>query len=76
MTDGTTPKDWEQQPDEPPKWYNLFHIFLRLGPSRTITAAYRIWAGGNSKLSSTASKRAKEWRWEKRAMAEDQTNRQ
>ncbi len=77
MTNDTSPKAWEQQPDEPPNWYNRFEIYLGLGPSRTPTAAYRIWTGGsNSKLSSTASKRAKEWRWEERAIAYDRANRE
>ncbi len=76
MTDDSSPKAWEQQPNEPPNWYNRFEIYLGLGPSRTPTAAYRIWTGGNSKLSSTASKRAKEWRWEERAIAYDRANRE
>ena len=76
MTDKTSPKAWDKQPDEPPNWYNRFEIYLGLGPSRTPTAAYRIWTGGNSKLSSTASKRAKEWRWEDRAIAYDRANRE
>lgn len=76
MTDDTSPKPWEQQPDEPPKWYSRFGIYLSLGPTRTPTAAYRIWTSGNSKLSRTASKRSKEWRWEERAIAWDKAKRE
>ena len=76
MTDKTAPKPWEQQPGEPPKWYSRFGIYLGLGPTRTPTAAYRVWTSGDSKLSRTASKRAKEWRWEERAIAWDKAGRE
>ena len=76
MTDETSPKLWEQQPGEPPKWFERFHIYLKLGPSCTLTAAYHIWTGNDSKLSSTTSTRAREWQWEERAMAYEQANRE
>ena len=76
MTDDTSPKPWDQQPDEPPEWHNRFHIFLTLGPSRTLTAAFHEWSGSDGKHSSTVSQRAKEWRWKERAMAFDQANRE
>ena len=34
MTDVSSPKSWQQQPDEPPEWYNRFHNYLTLGPSQ------------------------------------------
>ncbi len=34
MTDDSSPKSWQQQPDEPPEWYNRFHTYLTLGPSQ------------------------------------------
>ena len=34
MTDDSSPKSWQQQPDEPPVWYNRFHNYLTLGPSQ------------------------------------------
>ena len=76
MTDNTTPKPWEQQPDEPLKWYNRFEIYLGLGPSRSLTAAFHVWTPGNSKLSGTTSKRAKQWRWVERAIAYDRAKRE
>ena len=42
MTDDTSPKSWQPQPDEPPEWYDRFEIYLSLGPSRSLAAAYRI----------------------------------
>ena len=63
MTDDNSPKPWEQQPDEPPVWYNRFHIYLKLGPSRTLPTAYRIWTGSHGRPSKTARNKAKEWRW-------------
>ncbi len=76
MTDDTSPKPWDQQPDEPLVWYNRFHIYLTLGPSRSFTAAFHEWSGSDGKHSSTVSQRAKEWRWKERALAYDQANRE
>ncbi len=75
-TDKTSPGPWEQQPDEPPKWYTRFRLYLRLGPSRNLTAAYRIWANGQSRPSQTTRKKSKEWRWEERAVAYDKAKRE
>ena len=76
MTDDNSPKLWQPQPDEPPVWYNRFHIYLKLGPSRTLPTAYRIWTGSHGRPSRTARNKAKEWRWEERAIAYDQSNRE
>ena len=75
MTDDSSPKPWQQLPDEPPQWYDRFEIYLRLGPSRTLAAAYRIWAGSQGRPSKTARERAEEWRWQERAIAWDKANR-
>ncbi len=75
MTDNPAPKPWDKQPDEPPEWFNRFHIYLTLGPSRTLLAAYHEWSGSKGNHSSTVNKRSKEWRWKERALAFDQANR-
>ncbi len=76
MTEDTSPKPWHQQPDEPPDWYDRFHAFLNLGPSRSLTAAYRKWANSTGKPSSTTSQQYHKWRWKERAMAYDQAKRE
>ena len=76
MTDDSSPKSWHQQPDEPPDWFNRFHTYLTLGPSRTLTAAYREWAKSKGSPSSTASQQYNKWRWKERALAYDQANRE
>ena len=35
------PKPYQQQPGEPDNWYDRFHRFCLLGPSRTIIQCYR-----------------------------------
>ena len=76
MTDDSSPKSWHQQPDEPPDWFNRFHTYLTLGPSRTLTAAYREWANSKGSPSSTASQQYNKWNWKERALAFDQANRE
>ena len=76
MTDDSSPKSWHQQPDEPPDWFNRFHTYLTLGPSRTLTAAYREWAKSKGSPSSTASQQYNKWNWKERALAYDQANRE
>ena len=75
MTDDNSPKLWQPQPDEPPVWYNRFHIYLKLGPSRTLPTAYRIWAGSQGRPSRTTRKQSTNWNWKERAMAYDRANR-
>ena len=76
MTEASPPKPWHQLPDEPPDWYDRFHTFLNLGPSRSLTAAYREWTNSNGKPSSTSSHQYHKWRWKERAMAYDQAKRE
>ena len=35
------PKPYQQQPGEPHNWYDRFHRFCLLGPSRTLIQCYR-----------------------------------
>ena len=76
MTDMTSPKPWERQPDEPVECYARFHIYLMLGPSRNLTAAYQIWANGSSRPPGSLNKEAAFWRWTERAFAYDQDKRE
>jgi len=76
MTEDTSPKPWHQLPDEPPDWYDRFHTYLTLGPSRSLTAAFRKWADSKGSPSSTTSQQYHKWRWKERAMAYDQANRE
>ena len=62
MTDVPSPKSWHQQPDEPPDWFNRFHTYLTLGPSRTLESALGLRANSKSTSSSTVSKQAAKWR--------------
>ena len=75
MTDDASPKLWQPQPDEPPEWYDRFHTYLTLGPSRTLESAFRVRANSNGSPSGTVSRLAAKWRWEERAMAYDTANR-
>ncbi len=74
MTDDNSPKPWKQQSDEPPVWYNRFHTYLTLGPTRTLTTDYRMWANNSGTPTSTVSKQPARWRWKERAMAYDTVN--
>ena len=76
VTDASSPKPLQPQPDEPPEWYDRFHLYLTLGPSRSLSAAYRIWTDSHGKPSGTASKQFALWRWKDSAMAYDQANRE
>ena len=76
MTENTTPQPWKQQPDEPSDWYDRFHVYLMLGPSRTLTAAFRAWAKSRSTPSGALIGHARKWRWKERALAYDQANRE
>jgi hypothetical protein len=73
---------WEQQPDEPAKLYAWFHIFLMLGPSRSISAAYNavqnaktgkkaMEVDGSRVQSQTWTDAARNWHWGARARAWD-----
>lgn len=76
MTDITSPKPWDREPDEPVEWYDRFHIYMTLPSPRTLIAAYRKWTGNNGDPSSTAREMAARWRWKERAFQRDQANRE
>ncbi len=76
MTENTTPQPWKQQPDEPSDWYDRFHVYLMLGPSRTLTAAFRAWAKSRGTPSGALIERARKWRWKERALDYDQAGRE
>ena len=76
MTDAPSPKPWQQQPNDPPKWYDRFHTYLTLGPTRTLTSAFHMWANNSGSPSGTVSKQAAKWLWKERTMAYDTANRQ
>ncbi len=76
MTENKSPKAWERQPDEPLKWFDRFHTYLAMGPTRNLAAAYRSWSGSRGSLSGTAGRKARQWRWKERALAFDRANRQ
>ena len=76
MTENTPPKLCQPQPGEPPEWDDRFHIYLMLGPSRTLAAASRSWTNSGGNHAGAVSKHAANWRWNERALANDQANRQ
>jgi hypothetical protein len=66
---------WEKQPEEPARWYARFDIFRRLGPGRTLEAAYRIAAKAEGLSKKRAGEEwhvhARRWQWRERAEAWD-----
>lgn len=71
---------WEQQPQEPPRWYARFEIFRRMGPRRTLNEAFRIAGeaeGFHGKSASGSWKQqARLWKWRERAEAWDAAQRE
>lgn len=70
---------WDKQPDEPQNWYERFDYYRLLGPLRSVNKAYRRYRqdvdgvdipSGHSRY---WDKLAKEWRWEERAQAWDES---
>lgn len=74
---------WERQADEPNKWFDRFQVYLLLGASRSVYAAYSTWRERSG--ASNARKRAglpqswrqaaAQWNWETRAEAFDENER-
>lgn len=78
--DDETPGDeslpWEQQPGESNLWFSRYHIYLLLGPTRSLLEAYNADLAKKSKEkqsspSSAYSAAAKQWLWKERAAAYD-----
>ena len=75
MNESEERRPWHQQPGESVQWYDRFHAYLMLGNLRTLAAASHLWTGSRSAPSSTASRMAKKWNWQERALAYDQAER-
>ena len=82
-----TPHPWEKIARESPEWFAKFHIYLILGPGRSVLKAYKeylrhhnrripkqLHKSGASIPGAWAGK-VKEFRWKERARAYDQKNR-
>jgi hypothetical protein len=87
MIDGRRGKTMGATEGEPNKWYDRFQIYLLLGSSRSIYAAYTAWRERSGKTPrESAQKRAglpkswvdaaAKWEWVKRAEAFDENERQ
>jgi hypothetical protein len=72
---GPPPEPWEQQPGEPEKAFGRFLVYLRLGPTRTLTEAARMAggrsSGGKYSFGGNWSRYCTEWHWRDRARAWD-----
>lgn len=69
---------WQPLPDEPERWYARFEHYRRLGPERSIAAAYRADAGAGAagRPSKAWYSMAARWRWAMRAEAWDEHTRE
>jgi hypothetical protein len=47
-------KPWDRLPDEPAAQYSRFLVYLSLGPSRSLVAAYRAYSAGTTTPGTTA----------------------
>ena len=73
------PQPWDQQPGEPDRWFGRFQIFLQLGPTRTLRAAYQGTRRGAGDPQAPAHgfanhlwcNAARSWHWRARAAAWD-----
>jgi len=79
--DNIVPQPWEQQPEEPNRWYARFERFRLAGPSRSllgIVNAERQQRGvrkGKS-IPQAWAKNVHKWQWRQRAAAWDEWERQ
>jgi hypothetical protein len=66
---------WERLPDEPAHWHDRFEVYRLLGPTRTLSGAYRFHcqADGSSvrHLPGAWRRAAAQWQWSRRAAAWD-----
>ena len=76
---------WDQWAAEPDLWYTRFHMFLKMGPKRSILGAYKLsledetFTDGTPVLTSVRPGQAwwrmqKEWNWRERAQKFDLAN--
>jgi len=75
--------DWKQQIGEPDPWYAKFHIYLMLGPARSMLASFNEWRSLQKKTTKQATsipptwrEKAKRWEWKERASIYDATVRE
>ena len=71
-------KPWDQQPDEPRLWFKRFSLYLLMGPTRSVAAAYcdeftRRHPGKTCRPQSATNWRviSSRWNWVRRADAWD-----
>ena len=82
----STPKPYDQQPGEPPKWFSRFQHYCHLGSNRTLIKAYRdiMTSPSNGQaptrtirtVSQTWRQRARQYDWQSRAADWDRDQRQ
>lgn len=74
-SESTPEKPWDQQPEEPTLWFKRFSVYLMMGPTRTVAAAYcdefaRRHPGKTGKKRSATNWRVLSARWNWRGRAE------
>lgn len=70
------PALWDQQPDEPGKWYGRFLLYLNLGPTRSVGKAQQAYYHKENEperrlTTGTWAHYVRRWRWRERALAWD-----
>ena len=74
-------KPWDMQPDEPNVWYDRFWSYLMLGAARTVEECYRVRCEAGDRVKGDRAtgywyRMAKQYNWDARAAAYDQSRRQ
>lgn len=67
---------WDQQPEEPDRWFGVFERFRLAGPKRSLLAVYNAERAQKNKDTSVSvpgvwSKNRQKWQWDSRARAWD-----
>ena len=81
-----TPLPWERQNEEPCKYFEWFHVWLLMGPSRSLLGAYNVVQRQSKEKSGKVWKpaldaslswktTAQQWKWKTRAAAWDDEQR-
>ena len=72
---GWSGNPWDQQPDEPDKWYGRFKVYLQLGPTRSVRATAHASGMQARNLpygeGGPWSEISRKWHWRQRANAWD-----
>ena len=70
------PEKWERMPDEGPKPWAAFNVYLQLGPNRTVDQTWRLMSGEPLESVRRATGRyqtwASKWGWLARSLAWDE----